>query len=162
MNVIERAAQARTVRYDTRAEFRINGSICARAITACVTRYNMRAPIAKLMHSLLSQSTAYQECPWEPLMDIYRGTRGWLVKLDLAGVQTDDVDLYVSGRQLTIEGLRRDRSIVEGHQAYSMEIAYNRFQRKIEFPCDIESAQIFTKYDNGMLLVQLLIEPCEP
>lgn len=95
-------------------------------------------------------------------MDIYRGTRGWLVKLDLAGVQTDDVDLYVSGRQLTIEGLRRDRSIVEGHQAYSMEIAYNRFQRKIEFPCDIESAQIFTKYDNGMLLVQLLIEPCEP
>lgn len=110
------------------------------------------------MHSLLMQSTAYQAWPWQPLVDIYRGTRGWLVKLDLAGVQIEDVELHVSGRQLIVQGLRRDRSILEGHQAYSMEIAYNRFQRSIELPCDLEEAEILTEYDNGMLLVHLAIE----
>ncbi|MGC1955094.1 MAG: Hsp20/alpha crystallin family protein [Gammaproteobacteria bacterium] len=91
-------------------------------------------------------------------MDVYRGTRGWLIKLDLAGVKVEDVELHISGRQLTIQGLRRDCSIVEGQQAYSMEIAYNRFQRSIELPSDIEGAQILTEYDNGMLLVHLAIE----
>lgn len=118
----------------------------------------MPAPIIKLMHSLLTQSSAYQTCPWQPLVDVYRGTRGWLIKLDLAGVKVEDVELYISGRQLTIQGLRRDCSIVEGQQAYSMEIAYNRFQRSIELPSDIEGAQILTEYDNGMLLVHLAIE----
>lgn len=118
----------------------------------------MPAPIIKLMHSLLTQSSAYQTCPWQPLVDVYRGTRGWLIKLDLAGVKVEDVELHISGRQLTIQGLRRDCSIVEGQQAYSMEIAYNRFQRSIELPSDIEGAQILTEYDNGMLLVHLAIE----
>nr|MBS0021771.1 Hsp20/alpha crystallin family protein [Gammaproteobacteria bacterium] len=118
----------------------------------------MPAPITKLMHSLLTQSSAYQTCPWQPLVDVYRGTRGWLVKLDLAGVKVEDVELHISGRQLTVQGLRRDCSIVEGQQAYSMEIAYNRFQRSIELPSDIEGAQILTEYDNGMLLVHLAIE----
>lgn len=119
----------------------------------------MSTPITKLMHALLAPSTAYQSCPWQPLVDIYRGTQGWLVKLDLAGVQIEDIELYVHGRQLVVQGLRRDRSIHEGHQAYSMEIAYNRFQRSIEFPCNIEGAEILTEYDNGMLLVHLTINP---
>jgi len=68
------------------------------------------------------------------------------------------VELYVSGQQLTVQGFRRDRSIREGHQAYSMEIAYHRFQRNIELPCNIEEAEILTEYDNGMLLVHLAID----
>ncbi|MFZ0256807.1 MAG: Hsp20/alpha crystallin family protein [Gammaproteobacteria bacterium] len=118
----------------------------------------MPIPITQLMYALLTQSTAYQACPWQPLVDIYRGRQGWLIKLDLAGVKIEDVELYISGRQLTVQGLRRDCSILEGHQAYSMEIAYNRFQRNIELPSDIEGAQILTEYDNGMLLVHLAIE----
>ncbi|MGF1614712.1 MAG: Hsp20/alpha crystallin family protein [Gammaproteobacteria bacterium] len=118
----------------------------------------MPASSTKLMHTLLAQSATYQTCPWQPLVDIYRGTGRWLVKFDLAGIRIEDVELCIKGCQLTIQGFRRDSSILEGHQAYSMEIAYNRFQRNIELPCDLEGAQMFTEYDNGMLLVHLAIE----
>ena len=127
-----------------------------------ITKAPMPASIAKLMQSLMTPSTAYRACAWQPLADIYRGTRGWLIKLDLAGVQIEDVELHTSGRQLIVQGLRRDRSILGGHRAYSMEIAYNRFQRNIELPCNIEGAQIFTEYDNGMLLVHLAVESRDP
>lgn len=122
----------------------------------------MPAPIAKLIQSLLTPPTAYQACPWQPLADIYRSTRGWLVKLDLAGIKIEDVEVHLSGRQLTVQGFRRDRSIREDHQAYSMEIAYNRFQRNIDLPCEIEGANISTEYDNGMLLVHLACQSRTP
>lgn len=117
----------------------------------------MPSHFTKLLHSLLSEHRAYQLCPWQPLADVYRGSNEWLIKFDLAGVRIEDVELRVNGRRLIIQGLRRDRSILEGHQAYSMEIAYNRFQRVVELPCDIEQADIVTEYDNGMLLVRLAL-----
>jgi HSP20 family molecular chaperone IbpA len=36
-----------------------------------------------------------------------------------------------------------------------MEIAYNRFERTIELPCDVESARWTMDYRDGILLVRL-------
>lgn len=101
---------------------------------------------------------AYGESCWCPAVDIYRGHRGWLVKLDLAGVRPEDIQLTVQGRQLVVRGVRRDLSIIEGQQAYSMEIAYNRFERRVELPCELTNATIRRDYCDGMLLVTLATE----
>jgi len=92
---------------------------------------------------------------WRPAVDIYRYDKGWLVKIELAGVQVKDIKLKVEGRCLSIQGSRRDLSVHETHQAHSMEISYNRFERLIELPLDIESATMSTEYRDGMLLVYL-------
>lgn len=97
----------------------------------------------------------YQRSPWCPLADVYRCGYGWVVKLDLAGVRIEDVQMNVAGRRLTVQGLRRDWLCGEGHQCHSMEIAYNRFERAIEFPCDLEQVEITSEYDDGMLLIHL-------
>jgi HSP20 family molecular chaperone IbpA len=36
-----------------------------------------------------------------------------------------------------------------------MEIAYNRFERSLEMPCELEHLQIAIDYQDGMLLVRL-------
>jgi HSP20 family protein len=105
----------------------------------------------RLMQALMPISPP--QPAWRPTADIYRCRDGWLVKLDLAGVCTEDIELSVREAWLTVRGIRRDWCIREGHQAYSMEISYNRFERAIELPCDLETAQISTEYRDGMLLV---------
>lgn len=91
---------------------------------------------------------------WEPAADVYRTRTGWLVKFDLAGVRhTDDVQIERRGNTLRLVGQRRDSTVHHGLASYSLEICYNRFERRVRLPTDIESAKIRTEYDQGMLLV---------
>jgi HSP20 family protein len=95
------------------------------------------------------------ETTWQPSVDVYRCEEGWLVKCDLAGVRPEDIHTKFHGRRLTISGVRRDLSLVTGHRAYSLEIAYDRFERTIELPCDFERVNLQVDYRDGMLLVAI-------
>ena len=107
----------------------------------------------RMTRSLFRAATrSYGDPCWCPAADIYRGNRGWLIKFDLAGVRPQDIHLHFEGRRLMVHGERRDLSVVEGQQAYSMEIAYNRFQRSVELPCDLKDVEIRSEYRDGMLL----------
>lgn len=62
---------------------------------------------------------------WLPSADIYRMTDGWLVKVELAGVRSDELQLLTEGCELVLSGRRRDWIIEHGRQCHSMEIAYS-------------------------------------
>jgi len=115
----------------------------------------MASDLSKLMQSLLRSSSNTSLSPWQPAADVYRCESGWLVKVDLAGIKETDLQLSTHGRFLSLQGVRRDLLIQHSHQSYSMEIAYNRFERVIELPFDIEQADISTEYLDGMLLVHI-------
>ena len=94
--------------------------------------------------------------PWAPAMDVYRAREGWILKFDLAGVQLQDVTVSVHGRRVSMSGFRRDSILEEGCSYYSMEISYNRFERAIEMPCDVDGAQVSLEARDGILLVRLI------
>lgn len=104
---------------------------------------------------VLGASGTVRSPSWQPPADVYRTARGWLVKFDLAGVCPGDIQLQACGRLLRISGERRDLRLEEGQYSYSMEISYNRFERALELPCDVESFRVTTEYRDGMLLVRL-------
>jgi HSP20 family molecular chaperone IbpA len=69
----------------------------------------------KAINSLLSTAARQALVPrWRPAADIYHTREGWLVKLELAGVREDDIQITVSGRTLTVRGRRRDSIVTEG------------------------------------------------
>lgn len=96
--------------------------------------------------------------PWEPFADVYRTRDGWLVKFDLAGVQISDVSVALQGRRLTISGIRRDTVLEEGCSYYSMEISYNRFERSLMMPANLENARVTIAAREGLLLVRMIPE----
>jgi len=98
---------------------------------------------------------AVREGPWRPPADVYRMPEGWLVKFELAGVRRDEVKLELAGSRLRISGVRRDFAIREAAHSYSMEISYNRFERTLEFPEQLEPCATELDYRDGMLLVAL-------
>jgi HSP20 family protein len=94
----------------------------------------------------------------QPKADIYRTPRGWVVKFDLAGVRSEDVQVEAEGALVRISGIRRDWIVEEGWCHYTMEISYSRFQRVIKLPRHLERSSIVTECREGMLLVHILEE----
>ena len=94
---------------------------------------------------------------WQPQVDIYRSPDGWVVKLELAGVRPQDVSVTVHGSQLRVEGVRHDWIVEQGWSHHSMEIAYHRFERTIDLPCDLAHARIAVECRDGMLLLRVVV-----
>jgi len=92
---------------------------------------------------------------WCPAADVYRTAHGWIVKVDLAGIRPDDVEITISGPLMSISGSRRDSFCGEGISHYQLEITYSRFEKTIQFPRSIEHASILRDYSDGLLILRL-------
>lgn len=92
---------------------------------------------------------------WQPCADILRADNEWLVKVELAGIRSEDIQLQARGRQLVLSGVRRDLSPPCRQTSEMMEIAYNRFERRFEFSTTIDATAIHTDYRDGILYIHL-------
>ena len=92
---------------------------------------------------------------WNPAADVYRCTEGWVVKIDLAGVCSDELEIEIRDSVLRIRGCRRDTHYREDFIYQQMEITYSRFEKSIQFPGPIEGASIKHDYRDGFLIINL-------
>ena len=92
---------------------------------------------------------------WNPAADVYRSSDGWIVKVDLAGVCMEELEVEIRESILRIRGCRKDTHIREGFTYHQMEITYSRFEKSIEFPAPIEGASIRQDYSDGFLIIDV-------
>ena len=92
---------------------------------------------------------------WNPPADVYRSSEGWIVKVDLAGVCTDELQIQVDDTLLRVAGCRRDTHYREGFVCQQMEITYSRFEKTIQFPCAIEGGSLEHDYRDGFLIIRV-------
>lgn len=92
---------------------------------------------------------------WYPPADVYRVPAGWVVKVELAGVRVDEIEIVIAGDTLTIAGCRRDAVHTETISYHQLEITYSRFEKTIRFPCPIQGMSTETRYQDGLLILRL-------
>ena len=92
---------------------------------------------------------------WNPAADVYRVADGWIVKVDLAGICSDELEIEIRDSLLTIRGCRRDTHYREGFVYQQMEITYSRFEKSIQFPAPIEGASLKRDYSDGFLIINV-------
>ena len=92
---------------------------------------------------------------WNPAADVYHSSEGWIVKVDLAGVCMDELEVVILDSILTIRGCRKDTHIREGCTYHQMEITYSRFEKLIQFPAPIDGASIRRDYSDGFLIIDV-------
>ncbi len=92
---------------------------------------------------------------WYPPADVYRTQDGWIVKVELAGVCADEIEVRIAGATLRIGGCRRDTFHTETVSYHQLEITYSRFEKLIRFPCPIEGTEVETNYNDGLLILRL-------
>ncbi len=116
----------------------------------------MAKAINRYFHFLASsKNTRSSGKLWYPSADVYQTPDGWLVKVELAGVSAEEIEIDVQGNQLYIAGCRRGKVCAVGFSFQQMEITYSRFEKTLQFPASIEGASIEHNFENGLLIIRL-------
>ena len=92
---------------------------------------------------------------WYPAADVYQTLDGWVVKVELAGVSADEIEIEIQGNTLYIAGARKDRSCASGISYQQMEITYSSFEKTLRFPSPLEGATVEHVFENGLLIINL-------
>lgn len=113
--------------------------------------------MCKVNSSLYSQSLAEVggQTHWIPNTDVYTTDDGLVVKVELAGMRREDLELAVEGNRLLITGQRPDGCRTPGSKFLVMEINYGAFECVIEIPAGYELSQARAAYQNGFLRVDV-------
>jgi HSP20 family protein len=117
----------------------------------------------RLMDSLLRWEP-YQEVAaarrWEqgtfvPRFDVKETKSAFHVKADLPGISENDVDISLSGNQLTITGKREAEQQQTGENFFMMERSYGSFSRSFALPTSADVDKIKADLRNGVLTIEL-------
>jgi HSP20 family protein len=77
-----------------------------------------------------------------------------VVKVDLAGVELEDIGIEVSGRRLAILGGRPVQE-TEGRVYQQVEIPSGPFRRVVELQVDVDADRAKATYEDGILRIEL-------
>jgi HSP20 family protein len=90
---------------------------------------------------------------WVPPTDILALGDDLVIRVELAGVDPDDVDLRFSQGVLTVSGTRRPGADDTNAQFYIRERFYGEFRRVITLPDGTEPDQITADFDDGLVQI---------
>ena len=92
---------------------------------------------------------------WIPNTDVYVSEGQLVIKVELAGMRREDLELTVEGNRLMISGQRPDGGRGGKCKFLVMEINYGAFECVIEIPEGYELNQAKAAYQNGFLRVEV-------
>jgi HSP20 family protein len=95
------------------------------------------------------------EAHWVPNTDVYVTDTGVVIKVELAGMQRDNLELTVEGSRLKISGHRPDRCRAPKCKFLVMEINYGAFESVIELPAGYDLTRAKAAYQNGFLRIDV-------
>jgi len=88
---------------------------------------------------------------WMPPVEAFRKDDKYVVRIDLPGMDTKDIDVHVEGDFLTIKG---ERKMEEKGPDYR-ETFYGMFERTVRLPHGVEADKMAARYENGVLEVSV-------
>ena len=94
----------------------------------------------------------------DPRMDIVESDDAFVAKVDLPGVDKQDIDIHVQGRTLTLRGTysedeeKKDR---DDKKYYRRESRSGSFERRVSLPEEVDEEKVTAKTKDGVLTIEL-------
>jgi HSP20 family protein len=87
-------------------------------------------------------------------MDMQETDDAYVIKVDMPGMDKENIVVEVTDNVLKISGERKER-VEENKEGKEVrrEITYGSFEREMTLPSDADTAKITSKYDNGVLVI---------
>ena len=97
---------------------------------------------------------------WTPHTDVYEGEQGLVIKVELAGMKSDSLEIIVEGQRLRITGVRPDCCRSAHCSFLVMEISYGPFETVLDLPAGYDLTRAKAIYVNGFLRID--VPPAQP
>jgi HSP20 family protein len=90
-----------------------------------------------------------------PPVDIYEDEHAITLKLEVPGIDENDIDVRVENTTLTVHGERKIEKEEKEENFRRVERHYGSFTRSFTLPSSVDSAQVSADYDKGVLKIKL-------
>ncbi len=102
------------------------------------------------------QSILQRSVRWRPLADIHESADMMTVKIELAGMKEEDIEVTLYEDALVVSGERHDdHEHAEHLYYYEAQIRYGPFRVEVYIPSPIDREAVTARYENGFLWVDL-------
>jgi HSP20 family protein len=95
------------------------------------------------------------EGSWVPNTDVLIAEGCCVVRVELAGMRREDLELNVQGNQLRIGGKRSDLGLGGKRRFLVMEINYGSFESVIDIPPGYDLKEAHATFQNGFLRIDV-------
>ena len=122
----------------------------------------MPAIIRKSIHTIMETrreilhaiSWQVRSSLWRPPTDIYETEENFIVKVEIAGMRDEDIEVAIENNILLVSGNRAD---IPERRAYyhQMEIQSGKFEIAVELPAPVDLEKAGAEYKDGFLTVNL-------
>jgi HSP20 family molecular chaperone IbpA len=93
--------------------------------------------------------------PWRPPLDVFETVSGLVVRAELGGLTTSEVQVLLSADELIIRGERAVLSHVGQRVYHESRVRYGLFEAAVRLPFAIDVESTTAEYTDGFLSVQL-------
>jgi HSP20 family protein len=118
--------------------------------------------MAKTYDQHLHEGLAYLGLPssaphsaWTPNTDVYETPETLVVKVEIAGIDKNDLEITLNDRLLLVRGHRKDPCRQRRCSFRQMEIDYGYFERRIVIPRSVDGSRVRAQFHNGFLHIEL-------
>jgi HSP20 family molecular chaperone IbpA len=123
------------------------------------TQQSVERHYQKLMEEVLRSSQHHLNAlvsEWRPPADIHETGSAILVKMELAGMREEDIEVTLYEDALVVSGKREDDADHQSEMAYhEAQIHYGPFRAEILLPCQVQRDAVEASYENGFLRITL-------
>ncbi len=92
---------------------------------------------------------------WQPDVDVFETETALVVRAEIAGVRSQDLNVRVDGQILRIAGVRPAPDGSDVRRLHQMEIASGPFERRLRIPIPFDRDGVSAHVADGVLTVTL-------
>ena len=94
-----------------------------------------------------------------PRFDVKETKSAYVIKADLPGLKEEDLNVSVTGHQLTVSGQREHERRDEGDQYFAVERSAGSFARTFSLPDVVDPDAVKADLKNGVLTLEIPKRP---
>lgn len=119
-----------------------------------------RRDLSGLLHDMTDQTQPFylveEDTLWHPSCDVYETDEELVIKLELAGISKDDINISFVPGSLVIRGSRMDNAGQDQKRFYhKIEITQGWFEKIIHLPETVSDMVKSSVYKDGMLDIRI-------
>jgi HSP20 family protein len=112
-----------------------------------------KEPVVRVMMTTYSPLFVWRE-QWHPPTNVYETAEHMVVKVDIAGVDAESLNISIEGNVLRVRGRREDSG---GRQVaiHRLEIPYGEFETHVHLSVPVDQGHVEATYQDGFLTITL-------